>query len=301
MSVTFTDAVAEVARRAGEFLTGTATAGSTTTLADTNGPDFQASDNYWDECVLEMVSGTANNLGVRRRVSAFVSSSAQLTMYGSFPAAVAAADGYRLYRHFTPVDYERAINRAVNSSWPDFGDTVRKTVSTVRDTLQYAVPTGPDIGNRGLIGLEYEFHTDAARATWPWTRLDPARYRMFQASPAEGVAGEIVRTVQLYFNPDSDRELRFIFAAPLPQLQTTTDPIHLDPPEIEWLYTEAAANLWRFEASRVPTGQRDDANSQAARWAAEAEKVRMRVMPEKEQKPLRRPVFSTRIAGAWRG
>lgn len=300
MSVTFTDSVAEVARRAGEFIAGTATAGSTTTLADTNGADFQASDNYWDETVVEMISGTAANIGVRRRVSAFVSASAQLTIYGSFPSAVVAGDQFRLYRHFSPVDYERAINRAVNSSWPDFGDSVRKTVSTTRDTLQYAVPTGPDIGNRGLIGLEYEFYTAAAQSTWPWTRLDPSRYRMFSASPAEGVAGRIVRTIQLYFNPDSDRELRFVFAAPLPQLSTLTDPIHLDPPEIEWLYTEAAANLWRFEASKVPTGQRDDANTQAARWAAEAEKIRLRVMPDKEQKPLRRPVFQTRIGGVFR-
>ena len=299
MSVTFSDAVAETARRAGEFLTGTATGGSTSTLIDTNSPDFQASDNYWDECVVEMVSGTAGNVGQRRRASAFVSSSAQLTFYGTFPSSVSSGDGYRLYRRFTPVDYERAINRSLNTSWPDFGDTIRKTVSTVRDTLQYAVPTGPDIGNRGLIALEYEYWTDAARATWPWIRLDPSRYTLYQTSPAAGATGTMVNTVQLRFNPDSDKELRFVFSAPLPQMATTTDPIHLDTPEIEWLYTDAAANLWRNEASRMPAGQRDDALRQAAFWSAEAEKLRDRLAPEKPPKPLRRPTFGVHITGPY--
>lgn len=297
MSVTFSEAVAEVAKRAGEFLEGTATGGSTSTLTDTNSPDLQAADSYWDEAVVEMVAGTAGNIGQRRRVSDFVSASAQLTFYGTFPSGVSAGDEYRIFRRFSPVDYERAINRSLNTSWPDFGDTVRKTVSTVRDTMQYGVPTGPDIGGRGLIALEYEWYTDAARATWPWIRLDPARWELFQTSPAEGATGVQVNTVQLRFNPDDGRELRFVFSAPLPQMQTTTDPIHLDTPEIEWLYTDAAANLWRTESSKMPAGQRDDAIRQAAFWSAEAEKLRARLMPDKEPKPLRRPVFSVRVGG----
>jgi len=295
MSVTFSNAVAEVARRAGEFLTGTATGGSTTTLIDTNGADLQASDDYWNECVVEMTGGTAGNVGQRRRVSDFVSATAQATFYGSFPSTVASGDSYRLYRRFTPVDYERAINRSLNTAWPDFGDTVRKTVTTTRDTLQYAVPTGPDIGNRGLIALEYEVYTDASQTTWPFLRLDPSVWELFSSSPAEGASGVRTNTVQLRFNPESNRDLRFIFAAALPQMATTTDPIHLDPPEVEWLYTDAVANLWRTEASRAPAGQRDDAQRQADRWAEDAARLRQRLMPEKPNRPLRRPTFAVRI------
>ena len=300
MSVLASDAVAEVARRAGEFLTGTATGGSTSTIADTNSPDFQAADSYWDECVVEMTAGTAANIGLRRRISAFVSSGAQATFYGTYPSAVASGDSYRVFRRFTPVDYERGLNRALNTSWPDFGDTVRKTATTTKDTLQYAVPTGPDIGNRGLIALEYEIYTDAAQSTWPFRRLDPSEWALFESSPAEDTAGVMTRTVQLRFNPESSRDLRFIFSAPLAQIGTTTDPIHLDPPEIEWLYTEAAANVWRNESSRAPAGQRDDAIKQAAYWAAEAQRVRTLLMPDKPQKPLRRPNFSVRMTAGLR-
>lgn len=287
MSVTRTVAEAEISKRAQEFVEGTATGGSTTTVVDANTPELQASDDYWNETILEMTGGSNN--GAKRRVQSFVASSSQLTVYGSFAAAVVSGDSFRIFRRWGPDDVQTALKRAINTAWPDFFDGVRKEVTTVKDTMQYGVPTGPDIGNRGLVAVEYQVFTDASRADWPYERLGTDRWQLVQQYSSS--ANARVWTVQLRFNPDGVRKLRFVFGAPLSLPGSAGDRIHLEDPELEWLYTQSVHELWSIEASRATAEARGDAQKEAARWLMNAEKLRVSLQPEKEQRPLRRTRF----------
>jgi hypothetical protein len=68
MSTTLALARVEVARRAQEFISGIATGGSTTTLADANVLTHQ--DNYWNESTV-LITASGTNIGLQRRVQTF--------------------------------------------------------------------------------------------------------------------------------------------------------------------------------------------------------------------------------------
>ena len=88
MSVTLAVARAEVAGRAQEFISGIATGGSTTTLADANA--LTHADGYWDETTVLMLSGT--NVGLQRRVQTFTAATSTLNFYSAMTGAVASGN-----------------------------------------------------------------------------------------------------------------------------------------------------------------------------------------------------------------
>src|SRR5690242_16913330 len=106
MSVTLATARQEIAARAQEFLMGTATGGTASTVVDAN--NLTAADGYWEETTILATSGTNN--GLTRRVQTFTSSSNTLTLYSALTAAVASGDTYELYRRFRPTDIKTALN-----------------------------------------------------------------------------------------------------------------------------------------------------------------------------------------------
>src|SRR5688572_32566160 len=110
MSVTLAAARAAVSQRAQEFLSGTATGGSTTTIIDTN--ELQHVDGYWDESTILVTSGS--NADQKRRVQTFTGSTSTLNLYSALPMAVASGVTYEVYRRFSPGDVEVAINRSIN-------------------------------------------------------------------------------------------------------------------------------------------------------------------------------------------
>src|SRR2546430_894321 len=114
-SVLLSTARQELAKRASEFVQGTATGGSTTTVIDTN--NLQYVDSYWNEQYILFTSG-ANN-GLTRKVSAFTSASSQATLYSAV-TAVASGDTFEFYRRFSPNDHKTALNAAINKSWRAF-------------------------------------------------------------------------------------------------------------------------------------------------------------------------------------
>lgn len=287
MSVTYATARAEIAKRAQEFLQSSATNGSTTTLVDANALNY--ADGYWDEATVLITSGTNN--GLERRVQTYTQSTSTLTLYSSLAGAVASGDSFELFRRFGPTDILTATNRALNIAAPDFREKVVAIVTATQDTLQYGFPTGPDLMDKGFVALEYQLYTDASRSTWPYERVDPSLYEI--RDDFNGTTN--VRTLQIRFNPETNRLLRFVYDGPLGNVASPSDVIHLDLPELEWLYTQAAAELWRIEASRTTDATRQGALEVLARWESDADRRRRQLGQERRPSPLRRTVFRTTV------
>lgn len=287
MSVTLAVARAALASRIQEFLSGVATGGSTTTIIDTN--NLTHADDYWAEAQVLMTSGT--NDGLIRRVQTFTSASATLTLYSALTASVAAAATFELYRRFGPTDCDLALNRAINVSTPDFIERVRADQTTTRDTYSYAFPTAPGLGGRGLVGIEYGT-IDPVITTKPLTRLPAEAYEVIE-DYVVGSTNANVKTLQLKFNPNTADTIRFIFDGPIANVTLSSDRIHLDAPELEFLYSQAAAEMWRIEASRVVDANRKAALEELARWETNADRLRRQLGLVRKQTPLRRTVFRT--------
>lgn len=283
MSTTLVLARAEVARRAQDFLSGTATGGSSSTLIDVNG--LQAVDNYWSESTCLMTSGT--NAGMQRKIQSFSSSTSTLNFYSAFGGSVASGASYELYRRFSPTDIDTALNRSLNIAAPDFREKVRAIATMSADVLQYAFPTGPDLLDKGLVAIEYQQYTNANQTTWPFQRLTPDLYEVIE----DFNGTNNIKTLQLRFNPMENRLLRFVFDGALGNVATGTDVIHLDLPELEWLYTQAVAELWRIDASRNSDVNRRASIEELARWEATADRLRRQLGQELSQRPLRRTTF----------
>lgn len=283
MSVTLATARSEVAKRAQEFLSGQATGGSTTTLADSNNLTHQ--DNYWNETIALVTSGTNN--GLQRRVQTFTSSTATLTMYSAFTGAVASGATYELYRRFSPGDVDTAINRSLNIAAPDFREKVRAVATATADTLQYAFPTGPDLMDKGLVEINYQYYTNANQTTWPYTKLASDMYEVIE----DFNGTDSIKTLQLRFNPETNRLIQFVYDGPLGNVSTGTDKIHLDLPQLEWLYSQSVAELWRIETSRTVDSNRRAALEETARWEQNADRLRRQLGQEQPHRPLRRTTF----------
>lgn len=284
MSTTLAAARAEVSKRAQEFISGTATSGSTTTLADTTNLNYV--DSYWAEATVLMTSGT--NAGQSRRVQTYTGNT--LTFYSAMTGAVASGAGYELYRRFEPNIIDTAINRSINIAAPDFKEKVRAIATTTDGVLQYAVPSGISMLDLGLVKVEFQTFTDPSQTTWPFQTLDPKDYEFIEDyDPATQTS---IKTIQLRFLPFANRLLRFVYDGPLGNVATGTDYIHLDLPQLEWLYAQSVAELWRIEGSRTADSNRKAAYEEAARAEAFADKLRRQLAQEKQPRPLRRTTFT---------
>jgi len=290
MSSTLAVERAEVSARAQEFLAGIATAGSTTTLSDAN--LLTHADGYWDETSILMTSGS--NVGMIRRVQTFTAATSTLNFYSAMTGSVASGNQYELYRRFDPTMVDRAINRAINVGSPDFREKARAVATAISDTLQYAFPTDPQFRERNLVAIEYQYYSDAAQTTWPFTKMDPSQYEVIE----DWVGSSTQTLLQLRFNPTTNRLIRFVYEGPLGNVATSTDIIHLDLPELEWLRSQAVTELWRMEASRTVDSNRKAAIEEAARWESNADKLRRQLRHPDQVRPLRRTVFRTTL-GDW--
>lgn len=291
MSSTLATERAEVAARAQEFIAGIATGGSTTTLADVNA--LTHADGYWDETTVLMTSGM--NDGAQRRVQTFTAATSTLNFYSAMNASVASGNQYELYRRFTPGDVDRAINRAINVGSPDFREKARAVATAIADTLTYAFPTDPQFRERNLVGIEYQYYQDSTQSTWPFTKMDATQYEIIE----DWVGSSIEKLLQLRFNPQTNRLIRFVYEGVLGNVATSTDLIHLDLPELEWLRSQSTCELWRIETSRTVDSNRKAALEEAARWEANADKLRRQLRHPDPQRPLRRTTFRTTL-GDWR-
>lgn len=284
MSTTLSTARAEIAARAQEFLQGTATGGSTTTVVDST--NLQATDGYWAETLVLMTSGT--NSGSQRKVQTFTSSTSTLTLYSAFAGAVASGATYELYRRFSPVDIKTALNRAINIAAPDFRERSVAVATAVSNTLQYSLPTGPDFMGMGLVAVEYQYFVDSTQTTWPFTKVSPDDYEV-----REDFNGtNNVNTLQLKFNPTTNRLIRLVYQGRLGNVSSDSDVIRLDLPELEWLYTQAVAELWRIESSKTVDANRRAAVEEMARWESSADRLRRQLGTEPPPRPLRRTRFT---------
>lgn len=292
--VTLAVARQEVARRATEFIQGTDNGGSTTVITDTNNLNYV--DGYWAESWVLGTSGANND--ALRRVSTYTQASASLVVYQAFGSSF-SGQNYDLYRRFNPfTDIKNAINRAINIGAPDFREKRRDVLTATFNTLQYAFPTM--LMDKGLVAIEYQWYVNSTQTDWPYQKLSPDLYEVIESWDATN--GRTAKTLQLKFNPETNKLIRFVYDSPLTNVTTSTDNVHLDLPELEWLYTQATAELWRIEALRTNGASKDNALASAARADAEADKLRKLLAPEIPPKPLRRSTFRAipgRVSGWW--
>jgi hypothetical protein len=296
MSVALSAARQEVSKRAQEFLMGTATGGSASTVVDAN--NLFHVDGYWDETWVYATSGTNN--GLTRRVQTFTSSTNTLTLYSAFTGAVPSGMTYELYRRFSPSDVTTSINRAINVGAPDFREKVRAVATATMNTLTYAFPTGPMMLDKGLVGIEYQWYTDATQTDWPYQKVSTDLYEVLESW--DSVTSTSKKTLQLKFNPETNKLIRFVFDGPLGNVTNDTDIIHLDLPELEWLYQQATAELWRTEVSRTSDASRKSALEELARHETRADQLRRQLAKELPPRALRRSSFRVmpgRTVGWW--
>lgn len=287
MSVTLATARQEVSKRCDEFIAGTATGGTTTTLIDTN--KLTHADDYWAEATVLLTSGTNN--GLERRISAFAASTSTCTLYSAATAAIANNDTYELRRRFSVSEYiDLAINRAINIAAPDFREHVRVDVTVTSEDYDYPVPisSNPDIMNMGLIAVEYG--DTSLNATKPLARLPASLYEITEDYVA-GATNANVKTIVLKFNPFTGHTLRLIFDGPLANVSSSTDRIKLDLPELEFLYSQAVAEVWRIHVNRTVDANRQAALTELARSEAYADRLRRAMGMERKQAQIKRTVF----------
>ena len=288
MAQLFSTARQEIAKRAVQFIQGTATGGSTTTVIDANLLTYV--DNYWNEAFTLFTSGTNN--GLVRKVQTFSQSSTQTTLYSAVTAAVVSGDSYELYRRFSPQDIMNASNSALLKGYPHFYYHGRFTFTATQDTLTYVLPTGPDlVGGDSVLRVEYQKYTLAANADWPYQVLSPQLWDTTEIYST--TANATLKALQLNFNPQTNRLLRVVYAAPLQAVATGTDYVQLERPELEWFYAQAVTELWRIESSRSADIGRKDADGEASKWEATADKLRRQLQQTMPERPLKRTTFRT--------
>ena len=286
----------EVARRATEFIQGSATSNTNlTTITDVNALNYV--DAYWAEAWVLMTSGTNNDQ--LRRTSTFIGSTQTLTLYQGLTASPATNDTYDLYRRFNPfTDIKNAINRAINIGAPDFREKHRDTVTATFNTLQYQFPTL--LMDKGLVAIEYQWFVMSTQTDWPYQPLSTDLYSIIESW--DSVNNNVKKVLQLKFNPETNKLIRFVYDMPLGNVNSSNDNIHLELPELEWLYTQSVAELWRIESMRTSAATRQAALESAAKADVEADKLRRQLAPETAPKALRRSTFRTipgRVSGWW--
>jgi hypothetical protein len=286
MSIPLSTARQELAKRTSEFIMGTATDGSATTLVDVNNLSYV--DSYWNEAIVLFTSGT--NSGLTRKISTFTSSSKQATLYSPATAAIVAGDTYELYRRFSPNDHKTALNAAINKSWPYFYEKVVAIATATHDTLRYTFPTGPEMGDKGFISVELQAFQEANQTSWPYYVLPQDKYTITEDYST--TAEYSVKTLQLHFNPDTNRVIRLVFGAPLTPVSGDNDRIRIGLPEIEWLYAQAKAELWRMEAARSEEIARKDAIEEREAAQQEADRLKRDLAMNWPPKYLRRTLFT---------
>ena len=75
------------------------------------------------------------------------------------------------------------------------------------------------------------------------------------------------------------------------QVSADSDRIRLGDPELEWLYAQAKAELWRIEANRSEAVARKDALQMVGLSEAEADKLKKDLGHAWPPKPIRRTRF----------
>lgn len=293
MSVTLATARQQVALRAQEFLACTATGGTSTTIIDTN--ELWQDDNYWDETYVLFTNGTNNN--ILRRSQTFTSATATIALYTGPTASVGSGDTFELYRRFPPADIYTAINRSLNVGAPDFRERVRAVITATMDTLTYDFPASPMMLDEGLVSIEYQWYTQANQATWPFQKMSTDMYEVIESW--DPISGTSKKVLQLKFNPETNKLIRFTFDGPVANVASPSDLIHLDLPQLEWMYTQATAELWRMEVSRTSDATRKSALEELARHEIYADRLRKGLAKDRPQSPLRRSSFRV-ISGGFR-
>jgi hypothetical protein len=174
MSVTLAQARREIAARAAEFLQGTATGGSTTTLIDTN--NLVHADGYWEEAVVLFTSGTNNE--AQQRVQTFTASTKTATFYGT---ATRVRDERRRLRAVPTVHAERHQDGDQPRDQRRRAGLPREAPRCAHrddEHAQYDFPTM--MMDKGLVGIEYQWYVDSTQLDWPYQKVSPDLYEIIE-------------------------------------------------------------------------------------------------------------------------
>jgi hypothetical protein len=242
MATTRAQLVAAIGRRLGNYHSGTATAGTTTTITDT---DLVHPDGWWKaHYAYILAAGGAAPAGQERPVSDYVQSSSLLTVNPAYTVLVESGDTYELLP-MRRAEITAAIDEAVRASGAGWlvPVTDTTTVTIVADTYDYALPTD------AVILLDALRRSSASA---PWFPLDAATWRVGGTPGAQ----------RLYFQDLSGLVagdvLRLDYLRRLAALSTDASVLSIGEPAetevVEFITEYALGILHNSMAARSPTG-----------------------------------------------
>ncbi len=177
MATTFETLLGEIAteihelvsstRETTRFASGKATAGTTTTITDTNNR-FELDDNSIIGSWIRVLSDTNNtiNEGSISKITAFNTTTKVITFSPALPVAATVTTIYQIFRYIHPSTYVDAINFATRKAFPFVYKRMLDTSLTyLPNTWQYDVPTGIDIVT------SIEMQTTNSIATYPYVDI----------------------------------------------------------------------------------------------------------------------------------
>lgn len=149
-------------------VSGTVTTGNTTTSFTASAwADSLLSENAYRGWYLRMETGTANNIGLERRVSGVARSTGVFTMARAFTAAPANGDTFSLWGKLSSGEWTRCLEKACGDVWTPFraalagtGDqTIYRLAHPVQDTSQLRIMAQQSGTTRAFIytaGVEFD-------------------------------------------------------------------------------------------------------------------------------------------------
>lgn len=270
MPKTLADLIESVASQFGEYLQGTATDGSTTTVEDT--ANFLEVDDYWNGAylyVLEDAGGAgAAPEGEERAVIDYSQDDQQITVDPALTAAVAAGDTFELLparrSHLV-----RKINEAIREAHGHWlvTKTDTTTITLVTDDYAYTLPTD-------LVELMEVLTRESSDE--PYSAVPPRYYWVTGTPGAEELH---FRAGTWWARLDTDQTVMLVYKARPSELAADTDELGLGAPAETELYTFilhwTLYLLHDQEANRRPAGKAYQAHyTQAEQHRQIAELIR---------------------------
>jgi hypothetical protein len=224
---------------------GTATGGSTTTVADTNlrteTSDYWRGGTVW---ILRDSTGTITApAGEYARVTGYANTGGVLT-FGAMTAAVAAGDKYAVAKRSYPLE---TLIRCVNQALSDLGTipyTDKTTIDTVSNQTEYTLPNAANFDLRRVWMQNKLSDADDNR----WSLL----YNWYIERTATGTKDTLILPYQL----PSGYDLKLEYAAEHPELHDYDDQLNEGVPLMVVVYGAVVRCLIWYQSKHNSSNRR---------------------------------------------
>jgi len=244
MTTTLFELTYNVAREITTVREGTATGGSTTTIADTN--ERLEPDDYWNRgsawILYDGAGSAAAPQGEFSIISDFANTGGIVTLRTTLTTAVASTDRYALSVKKFPMDI---LIQSVNRALFDMGKVPTTDITTIDSATNQTEYDLPVAANLDLREVWLETNTDDAN-DFRWKK----QYNWYVQRTAIGTADLLV----LPYQWPSDREIKIVYVAPHAELYTASAKMSESIPPERIVY-KAAYHALKWYAMRNPNNK----------------------------------------------